>query len=115
MDENVLLKMIDNNNRVRIEGCGCRFRRDISSNGHSIGIVEECEHLCDNHKNEFILEKYNEHVLWKIMMESDALAMDAMNKEMKELEKSCNGCYENHKLGFKITNCFCSCHGKNRR
>lgn len=79
--------MIDNN-KVRIEGCGCRFRKDISSEGHCIGVVEKCEHLCDSHRNEFILEKYNEHVLWKRMIESDANAMDAMNKEMKEQEES---------------------------
>ena len=44
---NVKMRIKEESNNVRIEGCGCRFRNN------------ECEHLCDNHRNEFILKLYN--------------------------------------------------------
>ena len=65
---------------IKINGCGCRFRQE----GREPTTHEVCEHLCDDHRNEFILRKYNEDLLWNRMMESDALAMDAMNKELKD-------------------------------
>jgi hypothetical protein len=45
-----------NNNNVRIKGCGCRFRKE----GREPTTHEECEYLCENHRNEFILKFYND-------------------------------------------------------
>jgi hypothetical protein len=65
------------NDHIKVKGCGCRFR----------GSPEECEHLCDKHKDEFILEKYNQSLMLNRMMESDAMAMDEMNKEMQQQQQ----------------------------
>jgi hypothetical protein len=35
---------------VKVKGCGCRFRDG------------ECEHLCDDHRNEFILKLFNSDI-----------------------------------------------------
>lgn len=36
-----------NNDHIKVKGCGCRYRG------------QECDHLCDQHRDEFILQQYN--------------------------------------------------------
>jgi hypothetical protein len=71
---------------VKVQGCGCRFR----------GL--ECEHLCDNHKDAFILEKYNQNLLLEQMIKEDAIAMEEMNKQLKEMDGKT---LETKEVGFK--------------
>ncbi len=67
--------MMDNNNNVRIEGCGCRFRND------------ECEYLCNDHRNEFILKLYNKDKNFRADMEEWLKIADAMDKAiMKDMK-----------------------------
>jgi hypothetical protein len=42
---------------VKVQGCGCRFR----------GL--KCEHLCDKHKDEFILRMFNGQLAIKQLKE----------------------------------------------
>jgi hypothetical protein len=42
---------------VNVKGCGCRYRD------------QECEHLCDKHRDEFILRRFNADILMKLMSE----------------------------------------------
>jgi hypothetical protein len=42
------------NKEIKVQGCGCRFR---GLGGYIQEI--ECDHLCDKHKDEFILKLYN--------------------------------------------------------
>jgi hypothetical protein len=41
------------NDHIKVHGCGCRFRQ------------EECDHLCDKHKAEFILNIFNKDRNWR--------------------------------------------------
>jgi hypothetical protein len=43
--------MTNINNPVVVKGCGCRFR------------FSSCEYLCAKHKDEFILDMYNDKVM----------------------------------------------------
>ena len=44
---------------LTIKGCGCRFRRHPNTN-YINNELEQCEYLCENHFNEYILKLYNE-------------------------------------------------------
>ena len=59
---------------IQVKGCGCRFRGD----------QDVCEHLCDKHKDEFILQKYNDNLILNRMIEEDAKAMEEMEQERKQ-------------------------------
>lgn len=58
---------------VQVKGCGCRLRD------------QKCEYLCDSHRNEFILKLYNRDIELDRMIESDALAMESMEEQRKQL------------------------------
>jgi hypothetical protein len=48
--------------KVRVSGCGCTYRtvfNDIYQKD-----VEMCEYLCQKHKDEWILNKYNNEKIW---------------------------------------------------
>ena len=40
---------------IEVLGCGCRYRINP--------IFRRCEHLCDIHKNEYILKSFNEQLV----------------------------------------------------
>jgi len=71
---------------LQVKGCGCRYRVNDAVEPHQ----EHCEHLCDKHKERFILQKYNDNLILNRMIEEDALAMDEMNKQRKQLEEKDN-------------------------
>jgi hypothetical protein len=43
---------------MKVHGCGCRYRYET-----------ECEHLCDKHKDEFILRMFNGQLAIKQLKE----------------------------------------------
>ena len=47
-----------NNNNVDVRGCGCRYRKYPNTN-YNNDILVECEYMCEDHKNKFILDLFN--------------------------------------------------------
>jgi Ser/Thr protein kinase RdoA (MazF antagonist) len=46
-------------NNLRLESCGCRYRTFPNIN-YLNNEMEECEYLCANHFNKYVLKLYNE-------------------------------------------------------
>ena len=67
-------------NPIKVKGCGCRYRLQITDTADD--ILHVYEHLCDTHKDVFILQRYNAELILTKMIESDDKAMKEMAKQM---------------------------------
>jgi len=61
---------------MQAKGCGCRYRVNDAVQPHQ----EHCEHLCDKHKDRFILELYNKDKNFRHGMIEWMKITDEMNK-----------------------------------
>jgi len=66
---------MNNNNNIRLEGCGCRYRtRDISDFRPSSSLlldqeVELIEHICDTHMQKYLQDFVNHRIIEKVLIE----------------------------------------------
>jgi hypothetical protein len=61
---------------IKVHGCGCRYR-DL-----------ECDHLCDKHKDEFILTLYNQNKKEEEQtLQTLAIWKDRIDKEKERTER----------------------------